>query len=131
MEEVPVLIVTLEVNDSVYEVVLCIDETEGMSYYGETDLKTNTIHINFQNLATVGELASTVLHEMCHIALWEKLEITGKDAENYIYPVQVKYICNLTAKSQGRPRHHDIRCPFTDDYINHHYDMMTEVLNLY
>jgi hypothetical protein len=115
--EVTKLMFTIKFGDTEVDIVLYNDEN--LEHYGYAPPETNEIVLNVNKHHTVGELAATMCHELCHRVFTKEMPELKVEAQHaYIFPVQVAYIDTFTAKSKGRPRVHDIRCPFTDDYIN-------------
>jgi hypothetical protein len=80
MKEIEVLVVTVTAGDITTEIFLYNDESPQMNCcYGRAPPNTNFVKINFKKFkeknATVGDLAATVCHEICH----RVLEITHGD----------------------------------------------------
>ena len=74
MKEIEVLVVTVTAGDITTEIFLYNDESAQMECcYGRAPKNTNYVKVNLKNFkeknATVGDLASTILHEMCHRVL--------------------------------------------------------------
>jgi RHS repeat-associated protein len=121
-ETVDVLRMTVQFEGATVEIAMYDDKYLGKDgVYGYAPPDTNLVVLNVSKHQTVGELAATLCHEISHRVLEKKLLMTGRKAENIIHPIHVAYVSTFAAKARARCRVHDIRFPFTDDYINAHY----------
>jgi hypothetical protein len=113
---------TVQFEGATVEIAMYDDKYLGKDgVYGYAPPDTNLVVLNVSKHQTVGELAATLCHEISHRVLEKKLLMTGRKAENIIHPIHVAYVSTFAAKARARCRVHDIRFPFTDDYINAHY----------
>lgn len=129
----------IKVNDNeALEIEICVGgiNTKTHLYYDE-DMKghygyapPNTIKIyigNKENFTTVADMASTILHEMCH----RVLEITHPDLNtcqqhSYIYPAHVSFITRLNNLGYKYRGEGDLYYPFSEEYTKKHEENLKQ-----
>jgi hypothetical protein len=108
----------LEVGGVASDVVLYNDPE--WEHYGQAIPGTNEIKVNVEKHGTVGDLAATVLHELCHKAL-EMAEIKGltdRQEECLILRAQLNAMNSFIDPRVRSPNMINGKYPFSDTYYN-------------
>lgn len=100
------------------EVKLYVDEDRAINEraYGGYDEKTHSFFIGINQHTTVGELLTTILHEICHHVL-KKIDpgLDSKQEDFYIYYAELECMNNLIESQKGEGGNSPYY-PYSDDY---------------
>jgi hypothetical protein len=118
-------------GDDLFQILVDLVEKLGLDFDKDSEKETITIHlevggvaseikVNVEKHGTVGDLAATVLHELCHKAL-EMAEIKGltdRQEECLILRAQLNAMSSFIDPRVRSPNMINGKYPFSDTYYN-------------